>query len=176
MVRYRAGAPVAFCLAGWARVPGTQSLARELSYDPFLQQLCYNPPPEMAALRQLPPLYQTGAGFTLAAGASRSLGNWTDSAGNSSEVWVRFKVPMPSDRDVTAANGNSAGGALVTFGIGIMTSDQPPHAPTRLAYVDYLPPPPPPPLPLGGEVGASTTVFNATVGVRSPISSGNGAL
>ena len=140
-------------LWGWARVPGTLSLARELSYDPVLRQLCYNPLLELAALRAQPPLLNLSDGFALAPGTQRSLGNWSGSVGdNSSEVWVRFKIPAARSRSTLSDES-----ANVTFGVGIMTSDKPPHAPSHLAFVEYQPP-----------AAGATGVFNATVGVRPP--------
>jgi sucrose-6-phosphate hydrolase SacC (GH32 family) len=132
-------------LFGWARVPGIQSLAREVTYDPALQQLCYNPVPELAALHAQPPLLNLTAGFTLTSGTDHSLGSWNDSLGNSSEVRVWFTLPRA---EVVAATGN------VTFGVGIMTSDKPPHAPSHVAFVEYQAP------------AAGATAYNITVGVH----------
>jgi hypothetical protein len=64
----------------------------------------------------------------------------------SGRVWVRFRIPR-----------HQASATNVTFGVGIMSSDKPPHAPTRLAYVDYQPP-----------AAGVTGTYNVTVGVRSP--------
>eukprot|EP01050_Picozoa_sp_SAG11_P005210 SAG11_NODE_358_length_10235_cov_5.689917_8_plen_285_part_00 len=133
---------------GWARVPGIQSLARELTYDPLLRQICYNPPAELAALRQQPPLVNITGVTTVQPGLahSLSLGNWSArSLGNSSEVWARFKIPRPNKAlRMTTANGSGGGdgdGQNVSFGVGIMT-DRAPHWPSRLAFVEFEQPPP----------------------------------
>ena len=140
---------------GWARVPGIQSLPRELTYDPLLQQICYNPPRELMSLRQHPPLLNLTVPTTVQPGManSLSLGNWsTGSLGNSSEVWARFKIPKQNTLGTTTN---------VTFGVGIMTADLAPHLPSRLAFVEFQPP--------STTIAATTTVYNVTVGVRSPL-------
>jgi hypothetical protein len=61
---------------GWARVPpaSTQTLPREVTWHPQLQQLVFSPLEEQAALRTTPALTSISGPLTLAAGQPKSLG------------------------------------------------------------------------------------------------------
>ena len=94
------------------------------------------------ALRAHPPLLNLSSGLTLAPGTDRSLGSWQNGVGNSSEVQVWFRIPR-ADRDSaieTESNttATESSGANCTFGIGIMTSDTPPHVSAPLNESLYL--------------------------------------
>ena len=108
---------------------------------------CLEQVPELVALRAHPPLLNLSDGLTLAPGTERSLGSWQNSVGNSSEVQLWFRIPRAekddthSERDIeTESNATAAeiSGANCTFGIGIMTSDKPPHVSTPLNESLYL--------------------------------------
>lgn len=79
---------------GWALVPpaSTQTLARVTEYHAGLQRLVFNPLPELAALRAMPPLYSQSS-VTVAAGNTLWLGDWAGSVGNQSEVGFSYTLP-----------------------------------------------------------------------------------
>eukprot|EP01052_Picozoa_sp_SAG31_P022841 SAG31_NODE_1840_length_7122_cov_2.822156_4_plen_1100_part_00 len=105
---------------GTARIPPyhAQTLPREVTWHPELQQLMFGPLEELKALRGR--LLANITSMVLQPGQQHSLGFWPGSVGNQSEVIARFSLP---------ACGNA------TFGIGLMTKDT---VPTVEAYVDYI--------------------------------------
>jgi sucrose-6-phosphate hydrolase SacC (GH32 family) len=134
-----------------------QSLPRELTYDPVLQQLCFQPVAEQADLRLLPPLANF-TGIQMPAHSNHSLGNWPGSVGNTSEVRVVFRKPS----------------SPTTFGVGIMLDDD--DNPQQVAFVDYIPPDYIPPTnmtaPTSDHSGAghrhANGNFSVKVGLRPP--------
>ncbi len=78
---------------GWAQVPpaSTQTLPREVTWNPELQQLVYSPLEEQDQLRgeELANMDKT----VLNAKQTLTLGNWADSKGNQSEIFATFPVP-----------------------------------------------------------------------------------
>ena len=128
-------------LWGWAMPASLITVPREITFDPRLSLLCFNPARELEMLRVQPPLANFTTAMTIPAGSSKSLGNWSGSVGNTSDVTVRFKVPAMA----------------TTFGLGMMTG--PAGIPTALAFVDFVPPP-------AGDAGN----FSVSVGVRLPTS------
>ena len=107
---------------GWATVPpaSTQTLPREVTWHPELQQLVYSPLKEQDALRGAS-LADIGA-TALSAGQVVAI-HPTGSAGNQSEVEVIFKRPS----------------AAVRLGVVVMGGADPASSGT-LFYVDYTPP------------------------------------
>ena len=80
-------------LWGWAVPPlDAQSLPREVTWNPELQQLCYAPLAEQAALRSSS-LAAPAGGVLLQPGVPHTLGPWPESLGNQSEIVVRFTLP-----------------------------------------------------------------------------------
>lgn len=112
-------------LWGWAQVPpaSTQTLPREVTWHPQLNQLVFSPLPEQSELRAMPALAEM-ATVGLAADVHKSLGTWADSRGNQSEVTATFPVPARN----------------ATFGIGLMTNGSS-TSPTLEAFVEYTTPP-----------------------------------
>ena len=106
---------------GWARVPpsSTQTLPREVTWHPELQQLVFSPVEEQVELRASPSL-ATMASVDVAAGEQKSLGTWPGSVGNQSEVTATFTLPTKA----------------TTFGIGFMTNG---GKPTKEAFVSFVP-------------------------------------
>ena len=86
-----------------------------MTWDAELQQLCYAPLAEQAALRGAALAAQSGV--RLAAGAAHVLGPWGGSVGNQSEVVATFALPA----------------AAATFGIVVM-GDADPRASGTTAY------------------------------------------
>jgi len=80
---------------GWAIVPpaSTQTIARVTTYHPTLQQLIFNPLPELSKLRAMPPLF-TATSISIPPNSSVWLnGDWSNSQGNQSEVNINFQLP-----------------------------------------------------------------------------------
>ena len=101
---------------GWALVPpaSTQTLPRVTTFHPKLMSLTFNPAPELAALRALPPLASI-ASITVADGASVWLGNWAPGAGNQSEFGVTFSLPTQSATfGMTVGNGGDGSNNVST--------------------------------------------------------------
>ena len=84
---------------------GTQSMPRVINYHAALQRLTFTPPPEMASLRLLPPLFAAST-VEIAANASVWLGDWAPGAGNQSEFGAAFALP----------NANASFGVVVLNG------------------------------------------------------------
>jgi beta-fructofuranosidase len=82
-------------LWGWGVPPlDAQSLPREVTWNPELQQLCYAPLEEQAELRLAPALATPSSPFVLQPDAApHVLGPWPGSVGNQSEVQVTFALP-----------------------------------------------------------------------------------
>ena len=93
----------------WVKFPlngnGTQSMPRVINYHAALQRLTFTPPPEMASLRLLPPLFAAST-VEIAANASVWLGDWAPGAGNQSEFGAAFALP----------NANASFGVVVLNG------------------------------------------------------------
>jgi hypothetical protein len=71
-----------------------QSLPREVTWNPELQQLCYAPLEEQAELRLAPPLATPTGPLVLGPNtAPYVLGPWAGSVGNQSEVQISFALP-----------------------------------------------------------------------------------
>ena len=114
-------------LWGWGVPPlDAQSLPREVTWNPELQQLCYAPLREQAELRLTPPLQTPPTPLVLQPQAPPLvLGPWAGSVGNQSEVLVTFALPR----------------GPVTFGLVVMGSADVASSGT-LFFVDFTPPPP----------------------------------
>lgn len=112
-------------LWGWAQVPpaSTQTLPREVTWHPQLNQLVFSPLAEQSHLREIPALAEM-ATVSVPAGVHKSLGTWADSRGNQSEVTATFPIPARN----------------ATFGIGLMTNGSGTN-PTLEAFVEYTTPP-----------------------------------
>lgn len=96
---------------GWALVPpaSSQTLARVTTYNPTLQQLIFNPLPELSKLREMPPLYSSSL-VTLSSNSTYWLnGNWSNSQGNQSEVGLQFTLPS-----------STSSSPVVYFGINVL--------------------------------------------------------
>merc|ERR1712070_433494 len=106
-------------LWGWARLSrSSNTLAREVTWHPQLQQLVFSPIEEQSALRgqQLTSI----SNVSLHASKPFSLGEWPKYLGNQSEVVATFVLPTKRQR----------------FGIGLMTDN---NASTVEVYVDFSP-------------------------------------
>eukprot|EP00697_Spironema_sp_BW2_P014491 gnl/Spiro4/4935_TR2459_c0_g1_i1.p1 gnl/Spiro4/4935_TR2459_c0_g1~~gnl/Spiro4/4935_TR2459_c0_g1_i1.p1 ORF type:complete len:556 (-),score=201.80 gnl/Spiro4/4935_TR2459_c0_g1_i1:17-1645(-) len=92
---------------GWALVPpaSVQTLPRVVEYHPQLQQLLFNPLPELSALRALPSLF-SAASVRVPAGGAVWLGDWAGGDGNQSEFRATFALPVGA-------------GARVSFGVAV---------------------------------------------------------
>lgn len=104
---------------GWALVgpASTQTLARVTNYHPALNILTFNPLPELASLRESPPLF-TAASVDVPAGGSVWLGDWQDSAGNQSEFGASFAFPTSAATfGVNVMVGSGSGSVNVSTGI-----------------------------------------------------------
>jgi len=105
---------------GWALVPpaSTQTLPRDTRWHAALQRLTFEPIPELALLRAIPPLF-SGAGVALQAGHPLWLGDWAPGAGNQSELSVEFELPTSGPTiifgvAVLVGGGGGGGGNLST--------------------------------------------------------------
>lgn len=111
-------------LWGWAvNVPpaSAQTMAREITWNSELQQLVFSPIEEQIQLRGkiLANLTTT----KINANETLSLGNWGESVGNQSEVYVTFEIPN----------------YIATFGVVVMTGSDGGKASGTYFYVDYSP-------------------------------------
>jgi len=107
-------------LWGWAQINhGAQTMPREVTWHPELQQLVFSPLEEQAKLRRSPSLASL-SNVSLSAGAQQSLGDWSPGVGSQSEVSATFAVPAKA----------------TTFGIGMLTKN---GLPTYEAYVQFTP-------------------------------------
>lgn len=102
-------------LWGWATIPsGAQTLPREITWNPELQQLVHSPLPEQIALREDKLTDKTDV--SVAAGQVQSLGDWPGSAGNQSEIYAEFQIPTSPGTlgliVVAGADGGQATGML----------------------------------------------------------------
>eukprot|EP00936_MAST-01D_sp_MAST-1D-sp1_P000747 g747.t1 len=108
---------------GWATVPpaSTQTMPREVTWNPELQQLVFSPLPEQDELRGAV-LADVTDSKPIAAGDVVTLMPKAD-AGNCSEVEVKFEIPSAAAR----------------VGVVVMAGDDPSSSGT-LFYIDYEPP------------------------------------
>lgn len=84
---------------GWARVPpaSTQTLPREVTWNPELQQLVFSPVDEQEQLRDGDPIGTIAANTALKAGTPVSL-KLPAMKGNQSEIMVSFAMPKAAAR------------------------------------------------------------------------------
>eukprot|EP00911_Craspedida_sp_UC1_P000571 UC1_evm3s438 len=108
---------------GWARVPpaSTQTLPREVTWNPELQQLVFSPLEEQDQLRGQQ-LTKMDTPTAVAANQTVSLGKWPLNAGNQSEIEVTFARP-------TVAG---------IFGVVVMAGPDASKS-GMLFYIDYVP-------------------------------------
>ena len=110
---------------GWAVVApdSVQTLPRVTTYHAALQQLIFTPLPELAALRDIDPLYSQ-AKVAVPAGGSVWLGDWPLGAGNQSEASATFVLPSKAEDSVSdAAAAAAAANSPITFGIRFMVGN-----------------------------------------------------
>jgi hypothetical protein len=128
---------------GWGVPPlDAQSLPREVTWNPELQQLCYAPLREQASLRSAPLAVPKGGTVALEAGKPVVLGGgsgWAGSVGNASEFITNFTLPR----------------AATTFGLAVMAGADVTSSGTFF-FVEYLPADPEVEWPRTVVVGAMT--------------------
>lgn len=145
---------------GWARVPpaSTQTLPREVTYDPDLQQLVTAPVEEQAQLRG-DQLADLSTPFVVPADGTW-LGNWADSAGNQSEVIVSFKRPSGAATfgvDVMVGSQGGSGGSNTSSRVYVVYTEE--AAAQRAAFEAAVA--------SGARVTADAAPVGITVGVGS---------
>lgn len=136
---------------GWARVPpqSTQTLPREVTWNPTLGQLVFAPVAEQAQLRGAS--LASMKGVAVPAGGSVWLGDWAAGAGKQAEVVATFDIPASGAAtfgiDVMAGAGSSGSSGDGAANVNVSTR----------VFVQF-----------DGTVGAEGAPTHATVGVGSP--------
>ena len=102
---------------GWAIVPpaSTQTLPRHITWHPDLKQLMHSPVEEQKQLRG-DALANLSSPQQIKPASQLYLGDWADARGNQSETLAVFHIPDASG----------------TFGVDVMTADNPAAARTRI--------------------------------------------
>eukprot|EP01116_Phalansterium_solitarium_P025276 TRINITY_DN9582_c0_g1_i2.p2 TRINITY_DN9582_c0_g1~~TRINITY_DN9582_c0_g1_i2.p2 ORF type:complete len:632 (+),score=194.35 TRINITY_DN9582_c0_g1_i2:80-1975(+) len=129
---------------GWAQVApaSTQTLPREVTYDPRIQRLLFNPIDELKQLRETQ--LAKFANVKLMANESFWLGNWENQVGNQSEVHVTFAIPAgPAAFGITVMNGHIEGKSQnASAGVEVVFQPASSSAAAPIARVNVMPSPP----------------------------------
>ena len=97
-------------LWGWATTsPASQTLPRQVLYEPRLRQLVFRPVEELALLHTGPPLAQLAAPLTLAPNSTHTFFVGGDGAGNASDVTVTLQMPTRPTQFTVRVLGDGSG-------------------------------------------------------------------
>eukprot|EP00760_Papus_ankaliazontas_P009344 PhM_4_TR14035/c0_g1_i1/m.98143/K01193/INV, sacA; beta-fructofuranosidase len=128
---------------GWANIGDiwTQSLPREVTYDPRFQFLVFSPVEELDQLRAAALVPKTTTAPPLRSGETRWMGNFAGNAGNQSEVSVTFTLPTaPSVFGVEVLVGELSGVPGVNSSVPVLfTYDSSNHSLAVSIVRDHTP-------------------------------------